>query len=184
MAAENFLTRKLGPLPAWGWAAAGAGVYLVYRLRKSQSAASTSSSTTGTAGSGNYGSDYQEPTASYTNPSGFSYSGPASGLTNPTIAGLLSPSPAFANVPGSPSSGTSAPATSSNYLPVSQQAALTDITKGIPVFQSGGSALDFAQQHGGSAVGIDPNAFYALSPSAQQINLASGLGYPLYTKAA
>lgn len=27
----NFLTKKLGPLPVWGWAAAGIGAYLLYR---------------------------------------------------------------------------------------------------------------------------------------------------------
>lgn len=42
----NFLTRKVGPLPAWGWAAlaaAGAGVYFWYRNRQGQAAAAAPS---------------------------------------------------------------------------------------------------------------------------------------------
>ncbi|MDA8323850.1 MAG: hypothetical protein M0030_29130 [Actinomycetota bacterium] len=41
----NFLTRKAGPLPVWGWAALGAGGYLLYRWWSSRSAASTSATT-------------------------------------------------------------------------------------------------------------------------------------------
>ena len=101
--ADNFLTRKVGPLPAWGWAAAGAGVYLIWRLRKSQAASSTASTSTGaTAGSG-YG-DYASgtgETASLTTPSGFQYSGPASYLSNPSLQSLFAnPTPAVAVTPG------------------------------------------------------------------------------------
>lgn len=46
----NFLTRKAGPLPVWGWAAIGAGGYLLYRWYSSRSSASTTAATTAAAG--------------------------------------------------------------------------------------------------------------------------------------
>src|ERR1035438_6857411 len=44
-AAGNVLTKKVGPLPVWGWAAVVIGAYLVYRYIKDKNAASASSST-------------------------------------------------------------------------------------------------------------------------------------------
>lgn len=185
MAAENVLTRKVGPLPGWAWGAIGIGVYVVYRLRKNSQTASSAAATSaggvapsGYATAGGYGQP--EPTASLSTPGGFSYSGPASGLSNPTVAGLFSPTPAAAIPAGATPAGNTNVA--SNYLPVTQQAALADIGQGIPVYESGTSALQFATQHGGSVAGLDPNAYYVQNPTAQQINLASSLGYPLYVK--
>ena len=48
-AAGNFLTEKIGPLPAWGWGLAAAAVAAAYLWwRNSQSASSSSSSSAGT----------------------------------------------------------------------------------------------------------------------------------------
>lgn len=44
--ADNVLTRKLGPLPTWGWlgiATAGFGAYYLYQSRKNSTAASATS---------------------------------------------------------------------------------------------------------------------------------------------
>lgn len=185
MAAENFLTRKVGPLPAWGWVAVGAGVFVIYRLRKNSQAASTAASSglggvapSGYTTSGGYGS---EPSASLQTPGGFAYSGPVSGLSNPTVSGLFAnPSPAIAATSGSTPSGNTGVA--SNYLPVSSTAALSDIGAGIPVYQSGQEAIGFASTYGGSAAGLDPNAYYQLSAPA--VKTATGLPNfgPLYVK--
>jgi hypothetical protein len=66
----SLLTKKFGPLPAWGWIAVAVVGYLLYK----KLTGSTATSTTGTASTGT-----AEPTASVTLPGGYSYSGPASG---------------------------------------------------------------------------------------------------------
>lgn len=70
--AGNLLTRKVGPLPGWGWlVVAIVGFYLWKKLQGGSSSSGTSS--TGTSSS-------SPPTASVTLPGGYSYSGPASGV--------------------------------------------------------------------------------------------------------
>jgi hypothetical protein len=49
--ADNALTKKLGPLPRWGWAAVGGGILLAYLLYRKYAAGSTTTGTT-TATSG------------------------------------------------------------------------------------------------------------------------------------
>ena len=44
------LTKKVGPLPVWGYAAAGAGGFLIYRYLKARSAAAASTAASGTTG--------------------------------------------------------------------------------------------------------------------------------------
>src|ERR1700685_433653 len=47
--ADNALTKKLGPLPRWGWAAVGGGTLLAYLLYRKYAAGSTTTTTTTTA---------------------------------------------------------------------------------------------------------------------------------------
>jgi hypothetical protein len=49
--ADNALTKKLGPLPRWGWGAVGGGVFLAYFLYKRyESGTTTGTTTTSTSG--------------------------------------------------------------------------------------------------------------------------------------
>lgn len=87
----EWLTRKVGPLPAWGWAAAAGGGFIFIRWWRSRTAAASSATPT----SANYNatvpdpSAYQEPTASLTTPGGFNYTGPLSGLESLIPQGAL-----------------------------------------------------------------------------------------------
>ena len=101
----EWLTRKIGPLPTWGWAAVVVGGVLVWRWYQARQAASAATSATPTTAnvSATVPSDYTEPTASLTTPSGFSYSGPLSGL------GALIPTGALSSTNGSTSGATNPP---------------------------------------------------------------------------
>lgn len=80
----EWLTRKIGPLPAWGYAALAGGVFVLLRLRKS------SGSTSATPSSANYTATAPDiPTASVTEPGGFSYTGPLGGLSQLIPTGAL-----------------------------------------------------------------------------------------------
>ena len=70
----EWLSRRFGPLPAWGWAALGAGGFIFYRWRKNKAASSSPTSMNVNA------TPAPDPTVSLTTPGGFSYSGPESGL--------------------------------------------------------------------------------------------------------
>lgn len=165
MAALDFVTRKYGPLPGWGWAAAGAGVFLVYRLRKQSAAASTqaASSAGGVAPSGytsggGYGSP--EPTASLSTPGGFSYSGPASGLSNPTVSGLFAnPGGAVAATNGAANPTPQVGAYSgSGYLPYNPSAISTGLTGGQFEYIGTPQALTTdIQQYGPSSIFTQTN---------------------------
>lgn len=73
----DFLTRKIGPLPAWAYGLLGAGIFFLYRRQKAAAtaAAGGTTSTNYTATTPNV------PTESVTTPSGFSYTGPAGGAS-------------------------------------------------------------------------------------------------------
>ena len=165
MAALDFLTKKYGPLPGWGWAAAGAGVFLVYRLRKNSQAASTQAATSsggvapsGYTAPGGYGSP--EPTASLSTPGGFSYSGPVGGLSNPTVSGLFAnPTPAIAATSGATSNVPQVGAYSgSGYLPYNPGAISTGLTGGQFEYIGSPQALTTdIQQYGPSSIFTQTN---------------------------
>lgn len=48
----NPLTRRLGPLPIWGWAAAGGGGFILYRFVRARRATGAAIAATGTTGGG------------------------------------------------------------------------------------------------------------------------------------
>src|ERR1700758_5566049 len=113
---ENILTRKVGPLPAWGWAAvAFVGTYLYLRYRAGKTAAAPVSSAGGAASAGGTvapplsygtaggGAPTPSPTASFSTPSGFTYTGPSDQLSS--VLGAALPTGAGATTASSPSSG-------------------------------------------------------------------------------
>jgi hypothetical protein len=107
----DFLTRKLGPLPTWGWAAIAVGGFVVYRYLKNRQAASTSATPTSAQYSSTVPTNWSEPTATLSTPSGFSYSGPLSGLQT------LIPTGALSSTNGSTSGDTNPPGTAATPPP-------------------------------------------------------------------
>ena len=180
--ADSFLTRKIGPLPAWGWAAAGAGIYLVYRLRKQSSSSASSTTTTGGAAPSGYG-DYLSGgsgggQATLQTPGGFSYSGPSNLLTNPSLQSLFagtgsSPVGAVAVTPGS---------VSPNYVALtSPQAVAADLASGFPVYQSAQEAQAYDLAHGTPpGQQIPTSGYFQLSGPAATGLAASG--QPVYVQ--
>lgn len=106
---ENPLTRKIGPLPVWGWAGVAVLGILVVRYIQNRNSSATPSSANYTA---TVPSTYTEPTATLSTPSGFSYSGPLSGLQ------ALLPTGALSSTNGSTSGPTNPPTVSSGLPPV------------------------------------------------------------------
>lgn len=92
----SFLTRRIGPLPAWGWIVALAVGYYLYKRFAGGSSPASSSVPAGA-----------EPTASVTLPGGYSYSGPASGAQ--AFQQAVSPGQGAAG--SSPGSGSGSPGT-------------------------------------------------------------------------
>jgi len=128
----NILTRKLGPLPGWAWAAIGVAGYLVYRQRqaaKAAAGATTTAATTSTAAT--------TPVAQA--PSGYEYQGPGNGgnygyqVPTGAMAATAGATPA-ANTP--PASGT--PAYSQVATP-QEGAALQ--ASGVPIYVGGFQGL-------------------------------------------
>lgn len=66
----NILTKKIGPLPGWAWAAIGLGG--LYLWKKHQAAASSTAATTATPAA-------SLPISGATAPSGYGYQGPGTG---------------------------------------------------------------------------------------------------------
>lgn len=107
------LTRKVGPLPMWGWGAVGIGAFVVFRYIRARQAAASSATPTSANYSSTVPSNFQEPTATLSTPSGFSYTGPLSGLqsllpvgalasTNGSTSGATNPPPVAAPAPSLP----------------------------------------------------------------------------------
>lgn len=66
----NVLTRKIGPLPGWAWAAVALGGFYFYKYRKAAAASTTATTATPAA---------SLPTSDVTAPSGYGYQGPGTG---------------------------------------------------------------------------------------------------------
>lgn len=71
----NILTKKIGPLPGWAWAAIGLGG--LYLWKKHQAAAAATSSTTTATPAASL------PISDVTAPSGYGYQGPGAGGGSP-----------------------------------------------------------------------------------------------------
>lgn len=117
----EWLTRKVGPLPVWGYALAGVAILFLYRRGKS----ATGSTTSATPTSANYAStipaNFQEPTASLTEPGGFSYTGPLSGLGALIPTGALAATNGSNTTSGVASNYASETMQGSGYLPGTNQ---------------------------------------------------------------
>jgi len=71
----NVLTRKIGPLPGWAWAALGIGGFYLWKKHQASTAAASTAATT--ASTGDNGAAL--PTSDTTAPSGYAYQGPGVG---------------------------------------------------------------------------------------------------------
>lgn len=121
----EWLTRKVGPLPVWGYALIGVGIFFLYSRGKA------ASSTANTGAASNITASVPDiPTASLTTPSGFSYSGPLGGLESLIPTGALSSTNGSASGPTNPPpvASTPAPATAPS-LPSVNAAAFPQIVK-------------------------------------------------------
>ena len=176
MPTENVLTRKLGPLATWQWAAVAVGGYVLLRWWRNRQASAATSSATPT--SATYSASVPtEPTASLTTPSGFSYSGPLSGLGASLPYGALSQT-----------SGGNAPPqvgalTGLGYAPPSgQNYATSNSGQTYVPFASWGSAL---AEPANTPVYYEPaqGVFQqagTVGARASNLTLPGGTGTPLY----
>lgn len=191
------MKRSYFGVPLWGWLAAGglAAGFWWYRGKKQAAAAAQQTQ---------QASQVQATGTSTLDPALVAYqAGEAAGVSTysagvttgiglvDSIMGMFPAGPTSAQAGQSAATisaqpvggGTADVSLKKSYTPISRQAALADIQQGVPVYEQGSSALQFAQTYGGNPAGIDPNAYYAQNPTPQQINLASDLGYPLYAAA-
>lgn len=104
----NVLTQKFGPLPLWGWIAAG--VVLLYLYQRSKGGGSSASTQAATGSSSMTG----EPTVTYSSPSGLQYSGPPGELNNILGSGGAT-SPGQGTTGTSPGSGAGTPGTNQGF---------------------------------------------------------------------
>lgn len=118
----EWLTRKVGPLPVWGYGLLGVGVFFLYSRRKSAATASQGATSNVTA------SVPDIPTATLTTPSGFSYSGPLSGLSSVLPLGALSSTNGSTTGATNPTPVASTPAPTPS-LPAVNAAAFPQIVK-------------------------------------------------------
>lgn len=111
----NLLTRKIGPLPGWGWLAVALVAYYLYK-KTTGGGGSTTTSTAGTT----------PPVATITLPGGYSYSGPASGAASfQQAAQAPASSPGQGTTGTSPGSGAGTPGTAqSGFTPIANPTAL------------------------------------------------------------
>jgi hypothetical protein len=97
------LTKKFGPLPAWGWIVVAIVAYYLYQKMSGGGGLVGSSSTASTG--------VAPPTATESFPGGYSYSGPASGAAAYGQSVLGATSPGQGAVGTSPGSGAGTPGT-------------------------------------------------------------------------
>jgi hypothetical protein len=156
------LTKKFGPLPAWGWIVVAIVAYYLYQKMSGGGGLVGSSSTASTG--------VAPPTATESFPGGYSYSGPASGAAafqqgvlgaTGASGGQGATSPGQGAVGTSPGSGAGTPGT----------------------FQgSGGGSTVFAME-GPNFVGRGPSGAYVGITNPQQAAAYTAQGTTLYTYA-
>ncbi len=151
------LTKKVGPLPVWGYIAVVVVGYLIYRKMKGSSASASTAATAGGAAAGT------APTETITLPSGASYTGPAgaapqgcnwSGGNGSTPGGGTSPGQGGTT----PGNGGGQSGAYPGYTLIGSNVANTvqaDLTAGTPVEYSAGQgqALVPVTQPGGAGTG-------------------------------
>lgn len=95
--------------------------------------------------------------------------------TVPVLSVCSGAAPAAPDNPAPAAGAPSAPAATQTYHQLSSPQAVADLLgSGGVVYQSGLEAIQYAEDHGQSAAGIDPNAYYALSAPAAQSLAAQG----------
>jgi hypothetical protein len=194
---ETALSRKLGPLPVWGWAAIGIALALFFGNKKKKGAGSTDPSQTGSpfgyslasqqqaAGlAQQYGAAYPIGYSDYS--SGQDLAGVLSQLSTQISAlgaGNSGTNKSPAPTPGSTQTGaanqTNPAPTPNNEQYVPFQGDLVSLNRtfstGVPVYQLGQEGIDWAlRTGGGNPMGIDPAGHYQLSQPAADALLQSG----------
>ena len=148
----SLLTRKFGPLPAWGWVVLAVGAYYLYKKFSGSSSSSTVGTTAATI------TPAPQGTLSYTSPSGASLSGPAGAVT-----GLLGSDPSLVSggAPASTAPGSSlVSGVSPSGLSVSGNPVGGSSTGVVSPGQGGSSPGNIGGVFGllGSPVGSSPSA--------------------------
>jgi hypothetical protein len=168
----NVLTRKIGPLPGWAWAALGIGGFYLWKKHQASTAAASTAATT--ASTGDNGAAL--PTSDTTAPSGYAYQGPGVG---DGATGTL-PSGARTHHHGSGVASVPSP----YVTPVSPTTAVVPTASTgtgattLPTSYPAGTVLTPAQVAPYTAAGQAPPPGVSLSPSvvltpAQAATLAS-----------
>lgn len=147
--ADNFLTRKVGPLPVWGYALLGVGLFFLYRRSKSAA--------TATGATSNVSATVPEiPTATLTTPGGFTYSGPLGGLSSLIPTGALSSTVGSTSGSGIVGNWGGNPQQQNvNFAPVTTGSTLPQLT------------TLFYQPTPGTFEPVNPNMYSSLPPSTQ-----------------
>jgi hypothetical protein len=144
----NVLTKKIGPLPGWAWAAIGIGGFYLYKKYKASSSAATTAATTATPAA-------TTPTSDTTAPSGYGYQGPGVGTggSGPVPTGATGRTSRHHSGVGSPTTSGTTPAT-----------AVTAATTSPQIFYNTGAS--------GTTATVNPTALAAPgqsnTPAAQQ----------------
>jgi hypothetical protein len=183
----NVLTKKLGPLPGWAWAALGVGAFYLWKKHEASSAASTTAATT--ASSGDNGAAL--PTSDTTAPSGYAYQGPGVGT------GGSGPVPTGAMAHTHHGRGSGVASTSPNVTPASPTTAITPepslIATGPPAGSVTAANNAAAQQAYTQAVGSNAASLYQAYvatlpagglPAGQPMNAQQQAALAAYNQAA
>jgi len=130
-AGGNILTRKIGPLPGWAWAAVGVGAYYLWKKRQAASAAASAGNTATTSTVPSLPAALAPSGAS----SGYGYQGPGFGGGG----GGPIPTGAVAATAGTPAT---AAVTAPNYAQVAtpQEGAALQ-SSGVPIYVGGFQGL-------------------------------------------
>ena len=156
----NVLTRKLGPLPGWAWAAVAVGGYWLYKKRQAAAAAAASPSTTSTAAI----------PAGASAPSGYGYQGPGVGWggQGPIPTGATASTAASYTPPSGQSSA------GSGYAPAQSGGTVTDQSGNIFTELTSVAQEEAYGQGGGSL-------YYQVAPGSFQVDTGQvAPGTPLY----
>jgi hypothetical protein len=170
----NVLTRKIGPLPGWAWAAVAVGGYYLWKKRQAAAAASSAATpTTSTA----------TPTPVAAAPSGYGYQGPGTGGGN---YGYQVPTGATAATASSYTAPTGQTIQAGGYGPQSGQGTVTDAQGNVYQYISSPQILGSLQQSGQqiyyeTAPGVFAPQSGNLAPGTPAFQMVSGAGQPTYT---
>ena len=163
----NILTRKLGPLPGWAWAAVAVGGYLIYKQRKASAAAASTPATTSTAAL----------TPGAQAPSGYGYQGPGTAGGN---YGYQIPPSATATTGSGYTPPTGETASGAGYAPTTSGGSVTDSQGNVYTELTSIPQIQAANANGTPVyIQITPGVFEPYPPGTGP-GSAAALGTPAY----